>query len=213
MYSLTKDLKEPKFVVGIFTIHDFLSDEEINTIFNSIYESELHEGKAVLENNTPTFIHYENQSNQSEDNKARKSIISWLYYNKTNIPLKKVFEKIYSKIIEVNKEEFGFNLTDVEPFQFTTYTVGEYYKKHIDMGNELGIGNIQRKLSFTIQLSDEKDYDGGDLCCYISEKLIEASKKKGSISFFPSFLLHEVKEVTRGKRCSLVGWVHGPRFV
>ena len=81
------------------------------------------------------------------------------------------------------------------------------------MGNELGIGNIQRKLSFTIQLSDEKDYDGGDLCCYVSEKLIEASKKKGSISFFPSFLLHEVKEVTRGKRCSLVGWVHGPRFV
>jgi PKHD-type hydroxylase len=36
--------------------------------------------------------------------------------------------------------------------------------------------------------------------------------KRGSIMFFPSFLLHRVAEVTEGKRKSLVGWVTGPKF-
>lgn len=212
MYSLTKDLKPPIFPIGIFTIHKFLSDEEINTIFKSINESYLHKGTIFGDKNSPNFIQYENQSN-SPKNDSRNSTISWLDYNKTNIPLKLVFEKIYSKIIDVNQTQFGFNLTDVEPFQFTTYAVGEYYKKHLDIGNNLDLGNTQRKLSFSIQLSNESDYDGGELCCYVSDSTITASKDKGSISFFPSFVLHEVKEVTKGKRCSLVGWVHGPRFV
>ena len=204
MYSLTKDLKEPKFVVGIFTIHDFLSDEDILILKEAVKHKNLQKS---LTNNNPLSIQYENSA------LARNNYITWIDYDKQNNQLCSVFKKIYSKIVEVNNERFKFNLTDVEPFQYTSYGKGNYYKKHMDLDNELSVGNTQRKLSFTIQLSDPKEYKGGELCVYVSENYVTANKQKGTISFFPSFLLHEVKEVTEGKRVSLVGWVWGPRFV
>ena len=39
------------------------------------------------------------------------------------------------------------------------------------------------------------------------------SRATGSISFFPSYTIHEVKPVTRGTRYSLVGWACGPAFI
>lgn len=211
MYSLTKDFKEPKFPIGFFTVYNFLTDEEINVILNSVDKTKLSSGKLMEEQSKPSYLQYETKPDVNNDH--RKSNIAWINYNKTNIPLKNIFKKIYNQIIEVNETQFGFDLTDVEPFQFTSYLVGEYYKQHLDLDNNLNAGNLQRKLSFSIQLSDENDYEGGELCCYIQTDPIVASKQKGSVTFFPSFLLHEVKEVTKGHRYSLVGWVHGPRFV
>ena len=40
------------------------------------------------------------------------------------------------------------------------YTKGGHYDWHVDTGNSV----CHRKLSFTIQLSDSKDYDFGNLC-------------------------------------------------
>jgi len=39
------------------------------------------------------------------------------------------------------------------------------------------------------------------------------SRALGSISFFPSYTIHEVTPVTSGVRYSLVGWACGPAFV
>ena len=46
------------------------------------------------------------------------------------------------------------------------------------------------------------------LCVNLVNNLIE----KGMITFFPSWLIHDVTPVTQGTRYSLVGWVNGPNF-
>lgn len=210
MYSLTKDLKNPQFPIGILSIVNFLTNAEVQVLFTN--KQELTKAKSKPDAVRPSYLQYNNENN-SKINESRNSKIAWINYSKTNIALKNLFEKIYAKIIDVNENIFQFNLTDIEPFQFTSYTVGGYYKKHLDLVEELYIGNTQRKLSFTIQLTSEEDYDGGELCIYTNDKALIACKQKGSISFFPSFMLHEVTEVTRGERYSLVGWAHGPKFV
>ena len=74
-----------------------------------------------------------------------------------------------------------------------------------------------RKLSVTINLSDEKDYDGGELTFDIGEhhevgkKIITNKdfKKQGTMVVFPSYMHHAVSPVTRGVRYSLVQWFLG----
>ena len=69
-----------------------------------------------------------------------------------------------------------------------------------------------RKLSFTMQLSDSNDYEGGDLVLYPGGPEIIADRSKGAITIFPSYVLHEVKPVTKGSRCSLVVWFRGNKL-
>ena len=75
---------------------------------------------------------------------------------------------------------------------------------------------VHRKLSMTIQLSDDNDYEGGDFI--FQKNLIDIppdSKKlraKGTILVFPSFLPHAVTPVTKGERKSLVVWADGPEW-
>ena len=37
-------------------------------------------------------------------------------------------------------------------------------------------------------------------------------KEQGKLILFPSYVLHEVKPVTKGERYSLVAWITGPQF-
>ena len=72
-------------------------------------------------------------------------------------------------------------------------------------------GNV-RKLSFSVQLNDPKDYKGGELNLYTSEKPETMKKEQGTLILFPSFILHEVTPVTKGERNALVSWVTGKQF-
>jgi PKHD-type hydroxylase len=71
-----------------------------------------------------------------------------------------------------------------------------------------------RKISIVIQLSDSKDYEGGDF--EIDHRYPqfpkEAIRDKGSVLVFPSFINHRVTPVTSGTRKSLVAWIQGPKF-
>ena len=116
--------------------------------------------------------------------------------------------------------------------QYTRYGEGQFYGWHNDAGlagqyKPVGVGNrsdglaedfvnenieLVRKLSFTLQLSDPTDYDGGDMVILTNHERKVLSKTRGSITIFPSYLLHRVETITRGIRYSLVGWVSGPRF-
>jgi PKHD-type hydroxylase len=74
------------------------------------------------------------------------------------------------------------------------------------------VNGTVRKLSFTLQLSDPADYDGGELQLMNSKKPTIASREQGYVMVFPSYTLHEVTPVTRGTRYSLVSWVTGKPF-
>jgi PKHD-type hydroxylase len=141
--------------------------------------------------------------------KTRRSPISWI---RTDIPENRwIFERITSSIISTNKQFFNYDLTDIQSLQFTCYDGKEkgFYEKHIDMMyNSTGT----RKLSLSIQLSDSSDYEGGDLLLHYKNNPDKAMRNQGTATFFPSWMLHEVTPVTKGKRYSLVAWVQGPRF-
>ena len=107
-----------------------------------------------------------------------------------------------------NSENFHYNLSDndIESAQISKYSVGEYYDEHIDFGKD---NNLTRKLSLTVQLSDENDYEGGDLIFYTGSVREQAPRGKGSVIVFDSRVYHEITPVIKGVRYSLVKWYHG----
>tara|TARA_R100001132_G_C3271107_1_gene93206 strand:- start:1642 stop:2301 length:660 start_codon:yes stop_codon:yes gene_type:complete len=124
-----------------------------------------------------------------------------------------IFKKLTTLVLELNQRFFNFDLWGLyEGLQFTNYVApsGKYYK-HIDKIPP-EYGGIIRKLSFSLQLSNPKEYKGGNLNLHLSHKKTVLSKEQGALLVFPSYTMHEVTRVTKGERNSLVGWISGPTF-
>jgi PKHD-type hydroxylase len=137
----------------------------------------------------------------------RKSKISWLFPNDN---LDWAFKKIEKIVTELNQKYFQFDLFGmIEGFQFTKYSAPvDSFKRHIDAKEGINV----RKLSISVQLSNPKDYVGGDLNLWCSDEPVTANKQQGCLVLFPSYMLHEVTPVTEGTRYSLVSWVTGAPF-
>jgi predicted 2-oxoglutarate/Fe(II)-dependent dioxygenase YbiX len=141
--------------------------------------------------------------------KIRRSPISWI---RSDVPENRwIFERVTQAVIEINKQFFGYDLTTIQTLQFTQYDgdEGGFYGSHIDMMYQ---SPTTRKLSVTIQLSKDTEYEGGDLLLHTSQDPARPAKEQGTAIFFPSWTLHEVRPVTKGTRYSLVAWCTGPRF-
>ena len=114
-----------------------------------------------------------------------------------------------------------------EECQFTKYKSNQFYNWHRDSfdkpfpetrGPDYN-GKI-RKLSVSCLLSDENEYEGGNLEFQTRDQddpnivvTTEKIKKKGTIIVFPSYTWHRVTPVTKGTRYSLVIWNLGNPFV
>ena len=138
---------------------------------------------------------------------VRDSIVSFMHTTTENVWL---FRSLTDIIKAANDTFFGFDINSIESLQYTVYNEGGFYGKHIDILNSTSKSGV-RKLSFSMQLTDEEEYDGGDLIISNS-KNVAISRNKGTITFFPSYTPHEVLPVTRGVRKALVGWILGPNF-
>jgi len=138
---------------------------------------------------------------------ARSSQISWLY---SSDDLNWVFRRITDIVLNLNDRFFQFDLHGLnEGLQFTNYKApSDKYDKHIDRSLDFTI----RKLSLSIQLTNPKEYKGGELFLYEDEKGTEMKKEQGTLILFPSYILHEVKPIIKGERNSLVSWVTGKQF-
>tara|TARA_S200000501_G_C20479807_1_gene593337 strand:- start:62 stop:607 length:546 start_codon:yes stop_codon:yes gene_type:complete len=112
-----------------------------------------------------------------------------------------------------NGQNFKYNLSihDKEGVQFSHYKIGQYYGKHMDFNGSSDNIGYTRKLSMSLQLSDEKSYDGGDLILYYNGDVFPTPKSKGTVIVFDSRTTHEVTPVIRGERYSLVKWIHGDK--
>lgn len=110
----------------------------------------------------------------------------------------------------INSSFFQYDLLGMENIQFASYdSTGSHFGKHVDNGVATP---VIRKLTFSIQLSDENSYTGGDLLLHAGGEPIRVPRTQGVVTFFPSSTLHEVTPITSGVRNSLVGWCHGPKF-
>lgn len=140
--------------------------------------------------------------------KVRRSELNWL----NNEPdCAWVFEALANVASSLNADYFGFDLTGFgEPIQLTNYHEARQgnYTWHQDFGSS----GISRKLSMVLQLSDPSEYEGGELQLLTRKEPISVEKKRGLITVFPAWTLHQVTPVTRGTRQTLVTWVSGPAF-
>jgi len=121
-----------------------------------------------------------------------------------------IYQRILGTLAALNSQAYQFDVSGMdEPLYFVTYDEREkgHYNWHYD--GTLA-GHAPRKLSITFQLSDPKDYEGGELEFNRTGEPTTAPKDRGTFVLFPSFVLHRVKPVTKGVRHALVAWVNGP---
>jgi len=141
------------------------------------------------------------------DGSVRKSYVSFLndQFDLQNF--------LFNYVDRVNQESFNVSLYNKANIQYTEYhgSEGGHYNWHHDVDWTRDDG-LDRKLSITVQLSDPKDYTGGEFEFSEVENIPSHYKAKGSIIVFPSYLQHTVKPVTAGLRRSLVAWFEGPRW-
>ncbi|MBF83463.1 MAG: hypothetical protein CL489_03200 [Acidobacteria bacterium] len=88
------------------------------------------------------------------------------------------------------------------------YKAGDFYKPHTDWGGKYK----NRKLSFSVQLSDSGEYLGGDVALFDGPEPWKLTRKQGWATLWPSWTLHEVEPVAHGERWAAVGWLLGPQY-
>ena len=141
------------------------------------------------------------------DTKTRTSHISWIPFKKMTDMYKDI-EKIMKA---TNGNHFGFDGMEInELAQYTEYPEGGFYDWHVDNDVNMQHEPPVRKISMTLLLSPESEFEGGDLELMSEGKI--AKLKQGHAVFFASFIRHRVKPVIRGRRQSLVMWFGGTPF-
>ena len=174
---------------------NFLNDDEVNLIHQ--YSNTLLDEQAKVQTGDGII---------RPD--IRKSNVKWI---DPAVEIDWLFEKIIRTLDEANSNYFHYDINSIEPLQYTTYNAPDNkYNAHAD--SNLFVKINERKISMTIQLSDPSEYEGGDLKIYMGSlnNTSIAKKRKGSLTFFKSYLLHGVEPVTKGTRTSLVTWFSGP---
>ena len=95
----------------------------------------------------------------------------------------------------------------VEPYELKRYTPDDFFGRHPD-NYFCNKDRIDRKITMSIQLTDDNDYTGGDLLVLGETN----TKKRGSVVAFPSYFPHEVKPINSGTRWSLISWAWGKDY-
>tara|TARA_B100001113_G_scaffold114675_1_gene93386 strand:+ start:828 stop:1532 length:705 start_codon:yes stop_codon:yes gene_type:complete len=186
------------------------------------------------------------QGGGREDDSIRSSQIKWFDIQRGQMP-ETLLYKIYDAVNMAN-EDCGWNHTweYMENPQYTVYNEqpereghpilqkirGDFYTWHTDAGPFVYDNGLHRKLSMTIQLSDQDDYEGGhfqwlephlefdrmtgtnpQVNMQDAIKTVAFSAKNiGSVVVFPSFLYHQVTPILKGQRKSLVCWFTGKPY-
>ena len=186
---------------GLFT------DEELDKVKEYCRGLELVKGTTVGKD-----------GEQDDKNESRKSDIAWANAGDDNMW---IFDRLAWVTEKINDRFYEFNLNGFSAFQYTIYDgkKKQKYDYHMDtiLGTDKPVDMPEtRKLSMSLILSDPKDYEGGEF--YVQsgspeqEKLLKMEQLKGRVLAFPSFMIHGVAPVTKGKRESVVVWVEGPKF-
>lgn len=188
--------KPPGLQVGdsiVRYVDSGLTDEQMAELRQLVDES--HFAGSISTNN-----------NFTAEQAVRRSQVHWLDMDK--------YAWVYhqmQKIAAAGNEKFQFRISGVlEQIQLAIYDESEqgFYRWHMDWG----AGAHQRRISVSVPINDPVEFDGGELEFNYSGDAVKAEQRKGQAVVFPSFLLHRVTPVTRGRRYSLVAWFHGVDF-
>jgi PKHD-type hydroxylase len=141
------------------------------------------------------------------DTKKRITTISWIPFKE----MPEMYDQVNGFIQKANRNHFGFDDIQItENAQFTEYPEGGFYDWHMDSDVNMAHEPPVRKISMTVLLSPENQFEGGDLELMAPGKRVKM--RQGHANVFASFLNHRVAPVTRGVRQSLVMWFGGTPF-
>ena len=153
-------------------------------------------------------VGHEEKAGGKYDTKMRITTISWIPFKK----MPDMYRIIERSMQQVNNNHFGYEGMQVtEEAQFTEYPKGGFYDWHIDADVNCRYEPPVRKISMTILLSPQHEFEGGDLE-FMSEGNKPPQLLQGQAIFFCSLIRHRVAKVKRGIRRSLVIMFGGPPF-
>ena len=108
-----------------------------------------------------------------------------------------VFEKLlnwFQKVSDIKLKETPI----LSGMTLLNYKVGDFFMRHSDIYE-----NFEwRRWTINIQLGDQ--YKGGDYVLYLDEKEIVLNKEIGNVIAYWAGTEHEVKEIEKGERWSIV---------
>jgi PKHD-type hydroxylase len=89
---------------------------------------------------------------------------------------------------------------------FRRYREGDFFIKHTDdlRSDSIVKNRGVRVLTIGVQLSDEDEYEGGDFLVWNKDKEISVNKQIGNAIMYSTYVPHEVKEIKKGMRTSLI---------
>ena len=180
------------------TIGPIFTPQQCQDIINMGHQQKAEEAK----------VGHKDGKQGAYDTKKRITTISWIPFK----ALPDMYRIIEKTMKQVNGNHFGYEgMTLTEPAQFTEYPKGGFYDWHMDADVHGRYEPPVRKISMTILLSNQSEFEGGDL-----EFMAEGNKPpqliQGQAIYFCSMLRHRVSKVKRGVRRSLVMWFGGPPF-
>ena len=181
--------KNPLTFVG----RKLFDDKIISDIEEYISHQELEKAKVL-------------HMNRKSADKARSSMIHWMNNEAYKDFLMPIYDIISRNVRMINDGMWRYNYGGYGVFQYSEYTEGDHFNWHID---QIEIKGESRKVSFSLGISDESEYEGGDLGFKAAEEEDYYKIGRGDIIAFPSWMLHKVTPVTKGKRRVLVGWGEG----
>lgn len=171
------------------------SKEELEKIYNDL-ENVPFEKATTLDGNSAKDV--------------RSSRIKWIPKNNE---WNWLYQKLMNMAVDANNNLWDFDLISAdEKIQYTEYLAEDegHYTWHQDIGPGMA---SQRKVSITVQLSESDEYEGGDLEIWRGgNNVIAAERGAGVTVLFPSYLMHRVTKVSKGKRRSFVLWVGGQHY-
>jgi PKHD-type hydroxylase len=183
-------------------VSQFFKDEDIKKIMNRLDSNAWGDLGVYSE---------ESSNNNAVDSSSRKGKGQLLA---PNLQDAHPFPQLSQMIATINDSHWNFDIRYIDfindsPAVFK-YGVGGKHDWHFDSIPT----QSTRKLSYTIQLSDSNEYEGGDLEFFDggSNMTNPEFRQKGNIIVFPSYAWHHITPITKGIRYAMVGWIHGPTY-
>ena len=133
------------------------------------------------------------------------------------VPLIDLEEIVWNYLNEANeKAGWRYQIDSIEKMQLHRYNSDNNYTWHRDgLGDHFGTwpNGKTRKLSMSILLN--RDFKGGEFSFFATSRKYPKNvlDVKGQAMTFPSFLSHQVSDVTEGTRYTLVVFFLGDPFV
>ncbi len=150
-----------------------------------------------------------NQKELWEDGKKTAGNYASKVKNNLQLNRNSEFSKKYSELIKrkilSNQLIKSFALPKlIHGIMFTKSQKDMYYGRHVD--NPF-MSTGRSDLSFTISLTNQDSYEGGELLIETINSENKFKLNAGEIIIYPSTYLHSVEEIKKGERIVCVGWI------